>query len=135
MQMFVKAKHWFTVRRWRLIASAVILLAACFAAVPASAELILAEFMAVPSSPSYYELHWTGSQLTTDYGATSNGDGALDVSLQTAPGLEVQTPYWFSNLDRRRGPQRELSFDFGLRLIAVAVVVGIYGVRRRHHRD
>jgi hypothetical protein len=92
------------VRRWRLIAGAAVLLAASLAAASASAELMLADFVAQPPSPSLYELVWNGSVLDEGPGAKGNGygsgggDGNLLSNLQTAPGLLVQAPYSISGL-------------------------------------
>jgi hypothetical protein len=80
-------------RQWKLAVGTAVLLAASLAAASASAELILADFDALPSSSLAYELIWTGGTLTAGPGASSNGDGALAPGLQTAPGLMLQTPY------------------------------------------
>jgi hypothetical protein len=86
-------------RRWRLVFGAAVLLAASLVAASASAELILADFGALPSSSlGPYELVWTagtttGGTLSAGTGASSSGDGGLGLGSQTASGLVVQTAY------------------------------------------
>jgi hypothetical protein len=87
--------------RMRLIGGMLVCLAVCLAAAPASAELILADFEAVPSSSfTPYDLVWTGTAsggtLSAGPGMASNGDGNLPIGQQTAPGLMLQTPYVLS---------------------------------------
>jgi hypothetical protein len=45
-----------------------------------------------PVSKNLSEVIWTGAQLQTGPGSANNGDGSQPAFLQTAPGLNVQTP-------------------------------------------
>src|SRR5436189_5594059 len=46
-----------------------------------------------PTSPTMAEFIWNGSFLNEGPGNFSNGDGALPRNLQTAPGLDMGTPF------------------------------------------
>src|SRR5204863_9227441 len=46
-----------------------------------------------PTSVGIPEFSWTGFQLVGAPGITSNGDGTLPRPTQTAPGLDMETPF------------------------------------------
>ena len=67
---------------------------------PASAETVLADFVAQPTSPGMYEMIWNNGELYEGPGAVGTGfmkpgpgDGEDPIGSQKAPGLLVQSPF------------------------------------------
>lgn len=110
--------------RWSLFSGAIVLLAVLAVAMPASAELMLADFAPLPPSPDHFEFVWNGSFLDEGPGAIGNGDGNLNPDQQIAPGLAVLTPYLIQGLPGSSGnttssPQSTDFFDATLFLYSL----------------
>jgi hypothetical protein len=68
--------------------------AASAMAIPAiSRAATIVDWKPGPTSAGIPEFTWTGNQLVGNVGITSNGDGAIARNLQTAPGLDMETPF------------------------------------------
>jgi hypothetical protein len=68
--------------------------AAAAMAIPAiSSAATIVDWKPGPTSAGIPEFSWTGNQLVGAAGITSNGDGQIARANQTAPGLDMETPF------------------------------------------
>jgi hypothetical protein len=66
-------------------------IAVLFAPAVHAAELL--NFKPVPVSPALDDFTWNGANFASGPGNFSNGDGTAPVATQTAPGLQLDTPF------------------------------------------
>src|SRR5438093_298048 len=74
--------------------ASVLAIVALIAPMALSKELL--NFKPVPDSPNLAEFAWGGGtppQLLSGPGSLGNADGTLPVANQTAPGLQIDTPF------------------------------------------